>query len=48
MKVFISTTSFAVYDKEPLSMLEKEGIEYVLNPHKRKLSKDELRSSSFR
>ena len=51
MKVFISTTTFAVHSEEPLSLLKKRGIDYVLNPHNRKLTEGEigdiLRSESY-
>ncbi len=42
MKVFISTTTFGQYDKEPLQILKKRRIDYRLNPYKRRLSKDEI------
>lgn len=40
-KILISTSSFGVESKEPLQLLEAAGIEYTINPHGRKLSKDE-------
>ena len=40
-KVFISTSSFAKYDEEPLQKLQSEGFEVVLNPHGRKLTEEE-------
>jgi D-3-phosphoglycerate dehydrogenase len=42
MRILVSMTTFAVYDKKPLEMLETEGYEVVLNPHGRKVSKEEL------
>ena len=40
-KVFISTSSFAEYDRTPLDILESSGILYQLNPQGRKLQFDE-------
>ena len=40
--ILISTSSFGVESAEPLDRLKKAGIEYVLNPHGRKLNKEEL------
>ncbi len=52
IKVFISTSTFAEYDKEPLELLKAKGISYELNPHKRRLSEEEieniLRDSDYR
>lgn len=42
MKVFISTTSFAEYDKKPLELLRSAGFEVILNPYKRKLKPEEI------
>jgi len=42
MKVFISTSTFAEYDQGPLIRLRKKRITFDLNPHKRKLSEDEI------
>jgi D-3-phosphoglycerate dehydrogenase len=42
MKILISTSSFAEYDKKPLAMLKDKGFEVVLNPYGRKLSENEL------
>lgn len=42
MKVLISTSSFAVYDRRPLDMLESNGIDYTLNPHGRTLKPSEV------
>ena len=42
MKVFISTSTFAENDQEPLIRLRKKGITFDFNPHKRKLSEDEI------
>jgi D-3-phosphoglycerate dehydrogenase len=40
-KVFVSTSSFAEYDKLPLKLLQDAGIEYQVNPYGRKLTEDE-------
>lgn len=42
MKIFISTSSFAEYDKSPLRLLESNGFEVVLNPYGRKLNPKEV------
>ena len=42
MKILISTTTFAEHNKEPLRLLGKHKLDYVLNPYKRRLSEDEL------
>jgi len=42
MKVFISTSTFAEYNQEPLIRLRKKGIAFDFNPHKRRLSEDEI------
>ena len=41
MKIAITTSSFARYSEEPLDLLRKEGIEYVLNDTGRTLTEDE-------
>lgn len=41
-KVLITTAPFAEGDRLPLDLLERAGIEYVVNPFGRKLSEDEL------
>lgn len=41
LKVFISTSSFAEYDKTPLKLLNDAGINARINPYKRQLTKDE-------
>lgn len=41
MKISISTSSFAKFSNEPLCLLDKAGITYVLNPFGRKLTEDE-------
>lgn len=41
MKIAITTSSFAKFSKEPLNLLDKKGIAYVLNPHGRKLTEEE-------
>jgi len=40
--VLISTSSFAVYDRRPLEMLESNGIGYTLNPYGRTLKPSEV------
>jgi D-3-phosphoglycerate dehydrogenase / 2-oxoglutarate reductase len=42
MKTFISTTTFAEYDKRPLDILSENNIAYDINPYKRKLTRDEI------
>jgi len=42
MKVFVSTSTFAEYDKAPLQLLRKKGIAADLNTKKRKLSEEEI------
>lgn len=42
MKVFISTSTFAEYDKTPLELLRKKKIAFDLNPLKRKLAEKEI------
>lgn len=41
--VAISTSSFGVHDRAPLATLERAGFEARLNPHGRRLTKDETR-----
>lgn len=41
-RVFISTSSFAEYDPEPLRLLHRHGIDYELNPYRRRLDSHEL------
>lgn len=41
MRILISTSSFGTYDKKPLQALENAGFELVMNPHGRKLTKEE-------
>ena len=41
-KIAITTTTFGKYDKAPLNLLEQGNFEIVLNPHGRKLRKDEI------
>jgi len=41
-KIAITTSTFAVYSKEPLELLEQNGFDYVLNPYKRQLTEAEL------
>ena len=42
MKVLITTSSFGKNDSAPLELMEKNNLEYILNPYKRKLTEDEL------
>lgn len=42
MKTAITTTSFGQYDTSPLDCLKKADFQYVLNPHGRKLTVDEI------
>lgn len=42
--IFISTSSFAEYDKLPLKLLDDAGMTVRMNPYKRKLTKDECLS----
>ena len=42
MKIIITTSSFATYDRSPLDELEKNQIDYTVNPYGRKLTKDEV------
>lgn len=41
-KIFISTSSFAEYDKAPLAILKEKGLKAALNPHGRTLTKEEI------
>jgi D-3-phosphoglycerate dehydrogenase len=40
--ICINTSSFGVYDKKPIVLLEKKGFDVKINPHKRKLTKEEV------
>jgi len=42
MKAVVSTSSYGKYDGTPLEMLKRAGVEFLLNPHGRKLSGAEL------
>ena len=42
MKVFIGTSSFASFNKEPLRMLEDRGVQYELNPYGKTLTEDQI------
>lgn len=42
-KVLITTSTFGVADQAPIQKLEQAGFEVMLNPHKRKVTKDELK-----
>jgi len=44
MKVLITTSSFGKYDSAPLDILKEKGCEVMLNPYKRKLTKEETLS----
>ena len=41
-KILITTTSFGKDDRSPLQLLREAGYEVITNPHKRKLSEDEV------
>jgi len=41
-KILISTSTFAQFDKTPLELLEQQGLIHILNPHRRKLKKEEI------
>lgn len=41
MKIAITTTTFAEYGDEPLRMLRDAGIDYLFNPHGRKINENE-------
>ena len=41
-RVAVTTTSFAEYDRMPITILEKSGVEFIANNLKRKLEKEEL------
>ena len=41
MKIAITTSSFATFSEEPLALLREAGVEFVLNPHGRKLAPEE-------
>ena len=42
MKVLITTVPFGERNRLPLDMLEKAGVEYLVNPKNKKLTEDEL------
>ncbi len=42
MKVLITTVPFGQKDRTPLDLLEKNNIEYLINPFNKKLTEDEL------
>ena len=42
MKAVITTSSFATFDQKPLKELKANNIEYITNPHGRKLTGDEV------
>ena len=41
-KALITTVPFGVHNRLPLDLLEKAGIEYLINPYKKKLTEDQL------
>jgi len=41
LKIAISTSSFGLMDSKPIEMLKEKGYEIILNPHGRKLTKEE-------
>lgn len=41
-KIFISTDPFGAVDRSPIEMLDKSGLEYFVNPLKRKLTPEEV------
>jgi len=41
-KILISTTTFGEFDPVPLDLLKKAGINFDLNPHRRKLTGEEV------
>ena len=41
-KVFISTSTFAEFDRAPLELLEEKGYSFELNPYKRKMGFEEI------
>ncbi len=42
MKVFIATTTFGVFSKEPINLLKKNGFDIVFNDKNRKLTESEV------
>ncbi|MBZ0167192.1 MAG: hydroxyacid dehydrogenase, partial [Candidatus Omnitrophica bacterium] len=42
VKILTGTSSFAGYDEEPLKLLKNAGMETILNPYKRKMTKEEV------
>jgi len=44
MKVLITTTTFAQYDKKPLDLLKDNKIIYTLNPYKKALTEKEVKT----
>jgi len=41
MRIAITTSSFAQFDRDPLALIERAGFSFVLNPHGRKLTREE-------
>lgn len=42
MKIVITTTTFGVFDKTPITLLKAKGHKITLNPYKRKLNEEEV------
>ena len=42
--ILITTSTFGEFSSDPLELLAKTGFNYILNPHKRKISTLELKS----
>ena len=41
-EIVVTTTSFAKYDRTPLTLLDEKGFHLILNPYGRRLNKNEL------
>jgi len=41
-KILTTTSSFGKFDRAPIDMLEEKGYEVIVNPHGRKLKKEEI------
>ena len=41
-KVLITTVPFGAFNRLPLELLETAGIEYLINPHNKKITQDQL------
>jgi D-3-phosphoglycerate dehydrogenase len=42
VKIIITTSSFATYDQTPLQTLQKNNMDYIINPYGRKLTQEEV------